>query len=66
MAFEDFKPKYLFNLGKQITKINKTYIIKAIWTIFHRKKEEEKQNIFFRFSPAGIEPTHLPDKGLPC
>ena len=65
MAFENFKLKYIFNQGKEGIKISKTYILKAIWTIIHHKKEE-KRFFFSKFGPVGLEPMHVPDKGLPC
>ena len=28
---------------------------------------QERRKLFFsKFGPAGLEPTHVPDKGLPC
>ena len=38
---KNFKQKYLFNLGKQVTKINKTFILSAIWTMIHHNNEEK-------------------------
>ena len=46
MAFENFKPKYLFNLCKQVTKINKAHILKAIQTITRHKKEGKRKKKF--------------------
>ena len=66
MAFENFKPKYLFNLGKYVTRINKTYIVNDIWSIIHHKKEENRKIKFSKFGPAGLEPTQVPDKGQLC
>ena len=66
MANENFKPKYLFNLDKQVTKINKTYIVKHVWTIIHHKKQEKMKIRFSKFCPTGLEPTYVPDKGLLC
>ena len=66
MAFENFKLKYLFNLGKKVTEINKTYIVKAIRTKINHKKEEIGKIKVSTFGLAGLEPTHVPDKGLAC
>ena len=66
MAFENFKPKYPFNLDKYVTKINKTCILKAIWSILQHNKEEKWKIISLKFGPAGLEPSNVSDKGLYC
>ena len=37
-----------------------------MWTIINHHKEEKQKMKFSKFGLAGLEPTHMPDKGLPC
>ena len=32
--------------------------------MIHHKREEKRKIKFSKFGPAGLEPTHVPDKGL--
>ena len=47
MALENFKPKYLFNQGKQVAKFNKTYILKAIWTRVSKMAKVPGQDVMW-------------------